>query len=329
MYIDIFVRYPSLFRPMNTELFADGRIKLRHLQCFLAVARTRSIQRAADALAITQPAVSRTIRELESALGVRLFERSRRGTQPTAQAEQWQAHAQACVDALRTALCAISDTSRTQASPISLGALPTVAPGFLPAALCAFQRRRPGVTVRVLTAANDTLLASLKSAELDLAIGRLADPRQMVGVSFEHLYAEPLQLVVRPGHPLLQSDAVLAELTRWPAVMPLKNTVIRHSADSLLARYGLAAPTQVTETISTGFARAMTRASDAVWFVPAGAVACDLAEGLLASVPIATTGTDEPVGLMTRSGEPAGATLLALLETIRVRARGGRHTCKP
>ena len=57
----------------------SGRIKFRHLQCFLAVMQFGSVQRAADSLSITQPAVSKTIGELESILGVRLFERGRRG----------------------------------------------------------------------------------------------------------------------------------------------------------------------------------------------------------------------------------------------------------
>ena len=56
----------------------SGRIKFRHLQCFLAVTQFGSVQRAADSLSITQPAVSKTIAELESILGVRLFERGRR-----------------------------------------------------------------------------------------------------------------------------------------------------------------------------------------------------------------------------------------------------------
>src|SRR4051794_35434006 len=62
---------------------ADNRIKLRHLNCFLEVARQGSIQRAADALAISQPAVSKTLRELEQALDSRLFERGKRGASLT------------------------------------------------------------------------------------------------------------------------------------------------------------------------------------------------------------------------------------------------------
>ena len=78
----------------------DGRIKLRHLQCFLAVAEQRSIQRAAERLAVTQPAVSKTLRELEEMLGVQLFRRGRRGALPTADAEAFQRYASASLSAL-------------------------------------------------------------------------------------------------------------------------------------------------------------------------------------------------------------------------------------
>src|ERR1700760_2318081 len=57
----------------------SGRIKFRHLQCFLAVTQFGSVQRAADSLSITQPAVSKTVAELEAILGVKLFERGRHG----------------------------------------------------------------------------------------------------------------------------------------------------------------------------------------------------------------------------------------------------------
>lgn len=80
---------------------ADGRVKFRHLQCFLAVAQFGSVQKAAHSLSITQPAVSKTIAELESILGVRLFERGRQGARPTREGQLFMPHASACVLALR------------------------------------------------------------------------------------------------------------------------------------------------------------------------------------------------------------------------------------
>jgi len=79
----------------------DRRVKIRHLQCFLEVARNRSIMRAADSLAITQPAVSKTIRELEETLDVRLFDRSKKGVTPTKYGELFLRYAGASLTALQ------------------------------------------------------------------------------------------------------------------------------------------------------------------------------------------------------------------------------------
>ena len=76
---------------------ADSRVKFRHLQCFLAVAQFGSVQRAADSLSITQPAVSKTVAELEAMLGVKLFERGRHGAVPTREGQLFMPHASACV----------------------------------------------------------------------------------------------------------------------------------------------------------------------------------------------------------------------------------------
>src|SRR5260370_5098863 len=75
----------------------SGRIKFRHLQCFLAVTQFGSVQRAADSLSITQPAVSKTIGELESILCVRLFERCRLGAASTHYRRQISPHIAAYV----------------------------------------------------------------------------------------------------------------------------------------------------------------------------------------------------------------------------------------
>ncbi len=112
---------------MDTD-FTNTRVKFRHLQCFLAVTRLGSVQRAADSLSITQPAVSKTIGELESILGVRLFERGRRGAVPTREGRLFAPHASACVAALREGvdmLCASGEVPGT----MSIGVLPTVATG--------------------------------------------------------------------------------------------------------------------------------------------------------------------------------------------------------
>jgi LysR family transcriptional regulator, pca operon transcriptional activator len=300
----------------------ESRIKLRHLQCALAVAEHGGLQNAAERLSISQPAVSKTIKELEDILGVRLFERGRHGAVPTAEGEQFLRHAGMSVSALRSGLDGIAAKTRG-AESLAVGVLPTVAPAIMPRVALSLRRSAPAALLRVITAANTELLAALKQRQVELALGRLSDPDQMAGVTFEHLYSDPLVVVVRPGHPVLVQGAAVSfeQLTGYPAVLATKGTIIRHSAESLLRAHGIAPPSDCIETLSIAFARNLVLQSDAVWFVPLGAVELDVASGVLARLPLSTAGTEEPIGLMLRADSEPGAVLRALIGCIRDAAR--------
>lgn len=299
----------------------DERIKLRHLQCALAVAEHRQLQAAAARLSVSQPAVSKTIKELEDILGVRLFRRGRGGAMPTSEGEQFLRYAAASVSALRSGLDAIVAKTRG-VETLAAGVLPTVAPAILPHVALALRRTAPAVRLRVVTAANSELLAQLKRRELEVVVGRLSDPEQMTGVTFEHLYADPLVVVVRAGHPAVAPGAApsFEDLARYPAILATSGTLIRHSAESLLRAHGVAPPADCIETLSISFARNLVLQSDAVWFVPLGAVEPDLGSGQLACVPVSTEGTGEPIGLMMRADAQPGAALRAFVACVREEA---------
>jgi len=301
----------------------DARIKLRHLKCFLAVAQQRSIQQAADSLSVTQPAVSKSLRELESILGVRLFERGRRGTVATRAGELFQRHAGAALSALREGVGSLGATRGGEPLRLSVGVLPTVAPALLTDALAGWDGGDRPLQLTVIEGPNDLLLGLLRRGEVELVLGRLTDPDRLEGLSFEHLRADPLVLVVRPGHPLLAEPApALARVFGHRMLLPARGTVIRHAADSFATARGLGPWRDCVETLSVSLGRALTRASDAVWFVPRGAVRDDLRDGSLAALPIATPGTDEPLGLTVRAQVPLSAPGAALVARLRTAAAG-------
>lgn len=296
---------------------ADARVKFRHLQCFLAVAQFGSVQQAAASLSITQPAVSKTIAELESVLGVRLFERGRRGAVPTREGQLFMPHASACVSALRQGVELLSRDEGSVAATLDVGALPTVATDVFSGALRRFAEQWPRVSVRLLTAANAELLERLKSGAISLAIGRLADPERMVGLSFELLYNEPLAVVVRAGHPLAQGGRLPAQLAQFPLVLPPFGTLIRQTADSLLAAWGAQPLSVFVEMLSVSVGRSLTLENDAVWFVPAGAVEYDLRQGALVRLPLPAAGSEEPVGLILRTDTQPSPAGRALVDTVK------------
>ncbi|EAZ0548170.1 LysR family transcriptional regulator [Salmonella enterica] len=293
------------------------RIRLRHLHTFVAVAQQGTLGRAAETLNVSQPALSKTLNELEQLTGTRLFERGRLGAQLTVPGEQFLTHAVKVLDALNTAGQALNRKEDASADVVRVGALPTAALGILPAAIGRFHQQQKSTSLQVATMNNTMLLAGLKSGEIDLGIGRMSDPELMGGLNYELLFLESLKLVVRPGHPLLQETITLSRVMEWPVVVSPKGTVPRQNAEALLQSQGCKMPAGCIETLSASLSRQLTVDYDYVWFVPSGAVKEDLRQATLVSLPVPTQSAGEPIGILTRVDIPLSTGAQMLIAAIR------------
>ncbi|EHY7716892.1 LysR family transcriptional regulator [Salmonella enterica] len=293
------------------------RIRLRHLHTFVAVAQQGTLGRAAETLSLSQPALSKTLNELEQLTGTRLFERGRLGAQLTVPGEQFLTHAVKVLDALNTAGQALNRKEDASADVVRVGALPTAALGILPAAIGRFHQQQKSTSLQVATMNNTMLLAGLKSGEIDLGIGRMSDPELMGGLNYELLFLESLKLVVRPGHPLLQETITLSRVMEWPVVVSPKGTVPRQNAEALLQSQGCKMPAGCIETLSASLSRQLTVDYDYVWFVPSGAVKEDLRQATLVSLPVPTQSAGEPIGILTRVDIPLSTGAQMLIAAIR------------
>ncbi|MGL7326577.1 LysR substrate-binding domain-containing protein [Salmonella sp. NW942] len=293
------------------------RIRLRHLHTFVAVAQQGTLGRAAETLNLSQPALSKTLNELEQLTGTRLFERGRLGAQLTVPGEHFLTHAVKVLDALNTAGQALNRKEDASADVVRVGALPTAALGILPAAIGRFHQQQKSTSLQVATMNNTMLLAGLKSGEIDLGIGRMSDPELMGGLNYELLFLESLKLVVRPGHPLLQETITLSRVMEWPVVVSPKGTVPRQNAEVLLQSQGCKMPAGCIETLSASLSRQLTVDYDYVWFVPSGAVKEDLRQATLVSLPVPTQSAGEPIGILTRVDIPLSTGAQMLIAAIR------------
>ena len=302
----------------------DSRIKFRHLQTFLEVARQKSVMKAAAILHISQPAVTKTIREMESELGVAVFERDGRGIRITRYGEVFLRHAGAAITALRQGIDSVSNERSGEGVPIRIGALPTVSTRVMPHAISLFLQEETQSRIKIVTGENAVLLEQLRLGDLDLVVGRLAAPEKMTGFSFEHLYSEQVVFAVSASHPLLNSQKdIFSLLAEFPILMPTRASIIRPFVDRFLIANGVATlPTQI-ETVSDAFGRAFVRSSNAVWIISSGVVADDVDDGSLALLPLDTSETRGPVGLTMRADITPSLPLMILMQTIREAATEG------
>lgn len=276
--------------------------------------------RAADLLGLTQPAVSKTIAELEAQVGRPLLERHSRGVELTPAGRVLVEHAGTGLRSIREGLDAAAGQPQAQQVSIALGALPTVSGTFLPSAIDALRRTMPSLYVRIAGGTNAQLMARLRQGELELVLGRLAEPSDMPGLEFEQLFTENLVVVARPGHPLSgKRQVVPAALAAYPFILPPYGTEIRRTVDSYLVARRVPSPACIVDTLDSTFAAQFVHTSDAVWFLPEGLVR-GLAPVGLATLRLDLSGMAGPVGITTARNAPLSAAARALTDTFRALA---------
>ena len=304
----------------------DPRIKIRHIQAFLEASRLGHVGRAAERLHVTQPAVSKTIHELEASLGVRLFERKGRSLALTAIGRLFQHYAQAGMASLGQAVDSVALGRVPGETMVKVGALPTVAARLIPPAIALLLSERPEANVELLHGQNRFLYERLRSREIDLVVGRPADLDQMTGLGFEQIYSERVTMVVRKNHPLLSQHPLDPKaILTYRVIMPSAEDIIRPSVDRFLLKHGIAALKRRIETVSSEFCRNFLPISDAVWIISQGVVALDLEQGTLAALPLDLEETAGPVGMTVRANEIPSPITLAFMNAIRSAAHRMRQ----
>lgn len=314
---------------VNERNIFDKRLKLRHLQCFLEVARLGKIVLAADVLAVSQPALSKTIRELETLLDVKLFKRNKRGVELTRFGEIFHRRTSSSIAELRQGLDHIR-RARQEGEPfLSIGVLPTVATRVMPQAVNNFKQSGCTTNLHLFAGPNTVLLERLRLGELDLVVGRMADPSVMHGLSFRHVYSEYISVVVRPQHPLLGAmakkisggqhlaiNASLKGIEKYVVLIPTRESIIRPTVDRLLMTHGIHELPETIETVSDAFGRNYVQQSEAVWIISNGVIAIDVEQGVLEEIPLDAGETLGPVGLTTRADKIMSAELQLFMDSV-------------
>jgi len=207
---------------------------LKLARAFVAVAASGSFTRAADALHITQPALTVQIKQLEQSLNVPLFERTTRSVALTPAGRKLAAEFRDLLAAWDTLIANAHELAGTTTETLRIGCLPSLAGTILPDLISEFSAAHPNVEVIVRDVVLERLLGILRSGEVDIAIG--SDRGVLPDLEVTPLTAEPMFVVFPPGHPLEALDRIgIEDVVRYPLVLVGNHSSFRRSIEAALS----------------------------------------------------------------------------------------------
>jgi DNA-binding transcriptional LysR family regulator len=195
-------------------------MELRHLRYFVAVAEAENVSRAALKLHVSQPALSRQIRDLEDELGFPLLERTAKSVRLTDAGRVFLAEARDVLQRAEAAVAKARAIAIDGPGELQVAYAPSPTVRILPPTLRAFQAQRPKVRVRLHDISTEEMVAGLCEGKLDIAVLVRPTGRMLRGLRFEELTRDAISLAVAPKHPLARHRSVsLAEIAREPLIV--------------------------------------------------------------------------------------------------------------
>ncbi|MBB6483734.1 DNA-binding transcriptional LysR family regulator [Rhizobium lusitanum] len=240
---------------------------MRQLQYFVAVAEQGSVTRAAQNLSISQSSVTEALKELESDLGVELFERHPRGLSITHNGHQFLRHATKILATVSDARTSFSGKRNESGGTLNIGVTSLVAGYVLSDLLARYRRACPGVEVSAIEDNGGYLEHLLVGGELDVAVMVISNLRDRMALQAEILETSPYRLWLPMGHPLVSADIIsVADISREPLIM-LTIDEIEENTGKLLTALG-ARPHVAFRTRSVEAVRSLVATGAGVALLP-------------------------------------------------------------
>ena len=209
--------------------------ELRHIRAFLKIAETRNFTRAANDLHVSQSALTVQVQQLEESLGVRLFDRNKRGVTLTAAGKDVFGPLQRLFNDAQTIVEHARDLSSASTGFVSIAALPTVCAGPLPELIRSFLESHPGIRVQISDVIAERVREAVLKREVDIGIatlqGRDAELRSTP------LFQDRLVVFAPPGHPLSEKHTVtLREASAHGLILPGRASSVREAVEAIAHR---------------------------------------------------------------------------------------------
>src|SRR5712691_514610 len=277
-----------------------SRMKLRDIHILMAVAQAGSMNKAAVVLNMTQPAVSRSIAELERAVGVSLLDRNARGVEPTAYGRALLDGGTAVFDDLRQAVKIIEFLADPTTGEVRIGCVPFLAASFVPAVVDRLSRRCPRIVFHLVTATVEALPHELSERNVDLLIARrfgsIADKR----MGFEFLFNEPYVVAAGAQSPWVRRRRIkLAELVNESWTLPPPKSVIATVAMEVFRVSGLDYPRTIVVADNAQARIGLVATGRFLTILQASALRFPTGQPDIRVLPVEPQMAEVPVGIVT------------------------------
>jgi DNA-binding transcriptional LysR family regulator len=280
------------------------RVKLRDLHIVLAVAEAGSMTQAAEELAVSYPVVSKTISDLEHTLGVKLFDRSISGVEPTHYGRALLESGIAVFDEMRKGLQQIDFIKQPDAGELRIGSSIVVDAGLLPAVIERFSQDLPRAVLHVLPEDIATQrYDNLRNRHVELVLGRLPATMTEPDLVAEPLFDEPNVVVAgSESHWARRRNLKLADLTGEPWVLAQPGSLARSLQDETFRRSGIAVPPATALTVSLHLYMRLIETGRWLGLVPASVMRFGGKHMHLKILPVKVLSPPAPVGFVTVKG---------------------------
>lgn len=305
---------------MRLQDRVSHRLKLRDLRLLLALEEWGSMAKAAAHLNLTQSAVSKAIAELEHTFGVRLFDRTPKGIEPTPYGRALLRGGVAVFDELRQSVNAIEHLADPSVGELRVGCTEPMSWGILPAIVTRLLRRHPRLVFRVTPGSPETLrYRELRERKIDLAIGRIAGPIPGDDADTIVLYNEKNLIVAGTQSRWARRRKLnLADLADQPWCLPAPDTSFAGSTlVDAFRKSGLPPPRINVESFSIPLANALITSGDFLGVLPHSLIVSGGALLAIKVLPIELAGRTEPVGIITSRGRTVSPVAQRFIDCAR------------
>jgi len=295
-------------------------LRLKQIRDFVAVVESGGIRAAARKLGVSQPAITKSLRGLESELHARLLQRSSKGIVPTPSGRAFFARARVAQAELLKAQEEAAQASGGDAGFVALGVGPAAGFMIVPEAVARFREDFPKARIRVVEGFPHLLVPLVRDETLDFAIGPRPKAKLDPVFAFRPLFRHEYVVAARKGHPLRNARS-LAQLATadWINFTPLGG--LDGPLDRAFSSAGLPVPAQAIVCDSYHAALGMLMKSDMLLMISRWTLAGPIARDIAQEIPVAEPLPSSAVGMFTRADSPLTPLAAALARAVIVAAR--------